>query len=254
MFGVATVFVFIAFLYASVGFGGGSSYAAILIESGLDWQLVPPVSLLCNLIVVSGGVYHFSKAGHLDLRIALPLIVTSVPAAFAGGYLRLDEPVFLQVLGFALLVSGLLMLIDQHWSARNTVTPPSGWAGLAGLGLVLGGLAGVTGIGGGVYLAPVLHIFRLAPARTVAATCSLFILVNSLAGLVGQVSKLGASAAELLSVQLLILPAAVLVGGQLGSRFGARLLPAAPIRRLTGLVVLLVAIRILWQVFNRVSH
>lgn len=250
MFGVASVFILIAFLYASVGFGGGSSYTAILIESGLDWQLVPPISLLCNLIVVSGGVYHFSKSGHLDLKLALPLLVTSVPAAFVGGYLHLEEPIFLQILGFALLASGVLMLFDRRWIDRSTNSPSPGAAGLAGMGLVLGALAGVTGIGGGIYLAPVLHLCRLAPARTTAATCSLFILVNSLAGLAGQVSKLGAATADILSMQLLILPVAVLIGGQLGSRFGARRLPAAPIRRLTGLVVLVVAIRILWQVSN----
>jgi uncharacterized membrane protein YfcA len=114
------------------------------------------------------------------------------------------------------------------------------------LGLGLGGLAGLTGIGGGIYLAPVLHLFRLAEARTVAATCSLFILVNSLAGLAGQLTKLGSNAAVLLDAGYLVLPLAVLVGGQLGSQAGARWLPATPIRRLTGLVITIVAVRLLW--------
>ena len=79
---MALAFIAVAFLYSSVGFGGGSTYTAILIESGLHWELVPPVSLVCNLVVVSGGVYHFAKAGHLKWRFAIPLLATSVPAAY----------------------------------------------------------------------------------------------------------------------------------------------------------------------------
>jgi uncharacterized membrane protein YfcA len=243
----ALAFVVVAFLYASVGFGGGSSYTAILIASGLSWQLVPAVSLLCNIIVVSGGVYHFARAGHLDLKFAAPLITASVPAAFLAGTVRLDEPTFLFVLALALLVSGALMLLDRQWHQQGQTRPELGTIALLTLGISLGALAGITGIGGGIYLAPVLHFFRLAEAKTVAATASLFILVNSLAGLGGQLTKLDTDAQILLDTGYLVLPVAVLLGGQLGSRIGATLLPAAPIRRLTGLVVLIVAIRLLWQ-------
>lgn len=246
MYFTALAFIAVAFLYASVGFGGGSSYTAILIESGLYWELVPPLSLVCNLVVVSGGVYHFARAGHLQLRFAAPLLATSVPAAFLAGYIRLDESVFLQFLGIALFISGTLMLLDRQWSRARASTPQTGRAVRLGLGLILGGLAGITGIGGGIYLAPVLHLFRLAEAKTVAATCSLFILVNSLAGLAGQLAKLGQSAAELFNVSFVALPLAVLIGGQLGSRAGARRLNASMIRRLTGLVILVVSIRLLW--------
>lgn len=246
MYLTALAFIAVAFLYASVGFGGGSTYTAILIESGLYWELVPPVSLVCNLVVVSGGVYHFAKAGHLNLRFAAPLIATSVPAAFLGGYLRLDESSFLQILGLALLVSGLLMLLDRRWRKEREFVPQTAMPVSLGLGLLLGGLAGITGIGGGIYLAPVLHLTRLAEARTVAATCSLFILVNSLAGLAGQLVKLGERAGELLDVTYLLLPLAVLIGGQLGSRAGANWIQASYIRRLTGLVILVVSVRLLW--------
>ena len=246
MYFTALAFIAAAFLYASVGFGGGSTYTAILIESGLHWELVPPVSLVCNLVVVSGGVYHFAKAGHLNLRFAAPFIATSVPAAFLGGYLRLDESSFLQILGLALLVSGLLLLQDRQWRKAREFAPKTGTLISLGLGLLLGGLAGITGIGGGIYLAPVLHLTRLAEAKTVAATCSLFILVNSLGGLAGQLAKLGGSAGELLDVDYLVLPLAVLIGGQLGSRAGANWFKASQVRRLTGLVILVVSLRLLW--------
>ena len=244
---LALAFLLVAFLYASVGFGGGSTYTALLIESGLDWQLVPPVSLMCNIVVVAGGVYHFARAGHIDLRFATPLIVSSVPAAFLGGYLRLSETLFLLILGIALLVAGALLVLDRSFRDGS---PPAGRKAIGlslALGALLGGLAGVTGIGGGIYLAPVLHLFRLAPARTVAATCSLFILVNSLAGMAGQLSKLGPAAEPLLRGPYLALPFAVLVGGTLGSRAAAKWLPVSPIRRLTGALIVLVALRILSQ-------
>ncbi len=246
MFYTALAFVLVAFLYASVGFGGGSSYTAILIESGLSWQLVPPISLLCNITVVTGGVWHFARAGHLNIRFAAPLITASVPAAYLAGTVRLTEPAYLSVLAIALFVSAILMLLDRQWHKDEQTGPEPGTMTLLTLGLVLGGLAGITGIGGGIYLAPVLHFFRLAEAKTVAATASLFILVNSLAGLAGQLTKLGVEANILLDASYLVLPVAVLLGGQLGSRIGANLLPAAPIRRLTGLVVLIVSIRLLW--------
>lgn len=238
-------FLVVAFLYASVGFGGGSTYTALLIESGLPWQLVPPVSLLCNIVVVSGGVWHYARAGYLDLRFASPLILASVPAAFVGGYLRMDETTFLLILGIALLLSGILLVFDRAYGAAPGKAPRTGPSLL--LGAALGALAGVTGIGGGIYLAPVLHLFRLAEARKVAATCSLFILVNSLSGIAGQLLKLGPSSGALWQAHYLLLPIAVLAGGQLGSRAGSRWLPAAPIRRLTGIVIIVVAVRLLWQ-------
>lgn len=244
---LALAFLLVAFLYASVGFGGGSTYTALLIESGLDWELVPPVSLMCNIVVVAGGVYHFARAGHIDLRFAAPLIMSSVPAAFIGGYLELSEASFLLVLGCALLVSGVLLILDRSFREGGRVAGRKSPGSRLALGALLGGLAGVTGIGGGVYLAPVLHLFRLAPARTVAATCSLFILVNSLSGLAGQLSKLGPAAEPLMRGAYLALPVAVLVGGQLGSRAAAKWLPVSPIRRLTGAVIVLVALRLLWQ-------
>lgn len=243
---LAIAFLVVAFLYASVGFGGGSTYTALLIESGLPWQLVPPVSLLCNIVVVSGGVWHYARAGHLDLRFAAPLIAASVPAAFLGGYLRIDETTFLLILGLALLLSGVLLMLDRAYGTGPGSVPRTG-PNLA-LGAALGILAGVTGIGGGIYLAPVLHLFRMADARKVAATCSLFILVNSLAGIAGQLLKLGQSSGALWQAHYLLLPIAVFAGGQLGSRAGSRWLPAAPIRRLTGAVIILVSVRLLWQV------
>lgn len=249
MFYMALAFAAVAFLYASVGFGGGSTYTAILIESGLRYELIPPLSLLCNIVVVSGGVLHFARAGHLNLRFAVPLVVTSIPAAFLGGYVHIEETGFLATLGIALLVAGVLMLLDRRWGSQTGASRRLGMSARLVVGAILGALAGITGIGGGIYLAPVLHLLRLADAKTVAASCSLFILVNSVAGLAGHLSKLGSQIDVLLNMSYLALPVAVLIGGQFGSLIGANRLPAAPIRRLTGLVILIVSVRLLWRAF-----
>jgi uncharacterized membrane protein YfcA len=249
MFYMALAFAAVAFLYASVGFGGGSTYTAILIESGLRYELIPPLSLLCNIVVVSGGVLHFARAGHLNLRFAVPLVVTSIPAAFLGGYVHIEETGFLATLGIALLVAGVLMLLDRRWGSQTGASRSLGMSARLVVGAILGALAGITGIGGGIYLAPVLHLLRLADAKTVAASCSLFILVNSVAGLAGHLSKLGSQIDVLLNMSYLALPVAVLIGGQFGSLIGANRLPAAPIRRLTGLVILIVSVRLLWRAF-----
>lgn len=250
MFITGMIFAAVAVLYSAVGFGGGSTYTAILIETGMHWRLIPPLSLTCNLIVVSGGVYHFHRMGHLDMRFATPFIVASVPAAFLGGYLRIDETLFMLILGISLLIAGVLLLADKKMVRNAEKIKESSLNARLLIGIALGGLAGVTGIGGGIYLAPILHLGRLAETRSVAALCSLFILVNSAAGLAGQLLKLGKASEQLLDNSLLILPAAVLIGGQIGSRAGSRWLPAKPIRRLTGAVILLVAIRLLVKLFQ----
>ena len=242
---LAGVFAIIAFIYASVGFGGGSSYTALLLASGMDFVLVPVIALICNLVVVAGGVYHYWRGGAIDWRFSAPLLAGSVPAAFLGGLLQVEREPFLLVLSVSLAVAGALLVLDRQWPGTADGRQP-GRAGVKLLlGAALGGLAGVTGIGGGIYLAPILHIFRMASARTVAATASLFILANSAAGLGGQLTKFASLELPALNPAIWVLPIAVLIGGQLGSRLGARRLPASPIRRLTGLVILAAVVR-LW--------
>jgi uncharacterized membrane protein YfcA len=242
---LAIVFVIIAFIYASVGFGGGSSYTALLIASGMEYTLVPVIALVCNLVVVAGGVFHYWRSGAIDWKFSSPLLAGSVPAAFVGGLLPVGQEPFILILSVSLAVAGVLLVLDRQWAgnAGSAQSPRTGMK--LALGAGLGGLAGITGIGGGIYLAPVLHLFRMASARTVAATASLFILVNSAAGLGGQLTKLVNLELPEIDPDLWILPIAVLVGGQLGSRLGAHRLPASPIRRLTGLLILAAVVR-LW--------
>lgn len=248
---LAVLFFVVAVAYSSVGFGGGSTYNALLILSGMDYRLVPALALSCNILVVSGGVYHYWRAGFLSARQLLPFIVISVPMAWLGGSLQVSEQVFIGLLGFSLLVAALQMLLspralgNEHDYGRSAY-----WMIAASVGGGIGLLAGITGIGGGIYLAPVIYFLRLAPARTVAGITSGFILVNSFAGLAGQMLKAGDYSPAAGWLQAWPLFIAVVIGGQIGSRIGAHKLPEAWIKRLTAVLMLYVAVRLIWRWFG----
>ena len=242
MIGLALAFFVTALLYAIAGFGGGSTYTALLVLAGTDYRAVPILSLACNILVVSVGTWRFARAGHLDWRRVWPLFVTSVPAAWLGGRLVVEKDLFVGLLAGSLLVAGLTMLWQPYWKRDITPAPSPRWIEpVAGGGL--GFLAGVVGIGGGIFLAPLLYLLRWDGPRRIAATCAAFILVNSIAGLAGQASKgLGATAA-VISDHGLLFPA-VLLGGLLGAGLGARWIEPKWVRIVTALLILYVAGRL----------
>lgn len=242
------LFFLVAVAYSAVGFGGGSSYNALLILSGMDYRLVPAVALSCNILVVTGGVYHYARAGVLTVGHLLPFIVFSIPMAWLGGRVPVSEQVFVGLLGFSLLVAALQMIRrrqdepDQNAAvnARYRVTS-------AITGGLIGLLSGITGVGGGIFLAPVIYMLNLAPARTVAGITSGFILVNSLAGLSGQLMKTGDYSPLDGWLDTWPLFIVVLIGGQVGSRLGAYRLPETWIKRLTAILILYVALRLIFR-------
>jgi uncharacterized membrane protein YfcA len=245
---LAGLFVLVAAAYASVGFGGGSTYNALLILSGTDYRLVPAIALTCNILVVAGGVFHYARAGVLSAGRLLPFIVLSIPMAWLGGRLPVSEKVFIGLLGFSLLVAAVQMLIKRDTSIP--ATPRTGkhyWLMAAPIGGFIGLLAGITGIGGGIFLAPLVYLFHLAPARAVAGITSGFILVNSIAGLAGQLMKAGDYSPLDGWIQAWPLFIAVVIGGQAGSHLGAYHLPENWIKRLTAVLMLYVAVRLIWR-------
>ena len=220
-----------ALLYASVGFGGGSTYSALLALVGFDFWLLPIVSLCCNIVVVSGSTIRFARAGLMPWRGALTLALVAAPLAFLGGLTPVKEATFLLLLGLSLILAGVALLLPRAPEREGQPAPAAKWMGFAAA--PLGYLAGLVGIGGGIFLAPLLHLTRWNRARQIAATASLFILINSIAGLVGQLAKNGPDRfAEALGGALPLL-LAVIVGGQLGSLLAQRLLPEKVIRWLT---------------------
>jgi uncharacterized membrane protein YfcA len=177
----------------------------------------------------------------------LPLVIVSAPLAYLGGLTPIKQATFIALLGVSLFVAGLLLLFQRtrtSESLRHTTTATD-----AALGGAVGYLSGLVGIGGGIFLSPLQHLMRWASPRQIAATASIFILVNSIAGLAGQLTKLGTSGLIGL-IHFWPLLIAVLVGGQIGSHAGIRLFSEPAVRRATGVLILYVSGQLLWKTFN----
>lgn len=270
-FWLTPAFFITALLYASVGFGGGSTYNALLALAGVDYRVLPAVALTCNILVVIGGTWRFHKAGLMPWKRALPLVVISAPFAWAGGLTPIREALFLSLLAGSLLVAGLALLLQKEAPEPSPLRldqpeadqvslpsrlreglgegPSDRKATIADLltGAGVGYLAGLVGIGGGIFLAPYLHITRWAGSKAIAATASLFILVNSIAGLGGQLLKLGNSGGLPDVAAYWPLALAVVIGGQLGSFASTKLLSPTLVKRATGVLILYVAGQLVWK-------
>jgi uncharacterized protein len=243
---LGALFFLVALIYASVGFGGGSTYTALLGLWGVDYTLIPVVSLLCNIVVVTGGAIRFARAGLIDWKGVLPLLLVSAPLAFLGGLVPLNQWLFLLILSGALLLSCIALLVQpDNWRPRKL---PSGQLLL--VSAAVGLLAGLSGIGGGIFMAPVLHLTRWAEARRIAAFASLYILINSLAGISGQLVKNGPDVFGSVVASYWPLMVAVLMGGQLGGFMGLKLFSPRILRTITALLVGYVAVRLLGQSFG----
>ncbi|MEE9433903.1 MAG: sulfite exporter TauE/SafE family protein [Sphingorhabdus sp.] len=240
---LALLFALAALAYASVGFGGGSTYNALLALSGIEYALIPAIALACNIVVVTGGVFRFWRAGLYDWRAILPLVAISAPAALLGGLIVIGEGAFFLLLGGALLFSAVAMTLPADQIQSRKLPPGMILVISGGIGL----LAGLSGIGGGIFMAPMLYLVRWAEAKRIAAFASFYILINSLAGLTGQLTKSGISTLAEPFVQYWPLLLAVLLGGQIGSMVGIRLFNARLLRWVTAILVGYVAIRLLWQ-------
>ena len=247
---LALLFLVTAVLYASVGFGGGSTYNALLVLADTDYRILPSVALVCNLIVVAGGTWQYRRSGDLKLSFALPFVALSIPLAWFGGSMPIERETFVMFLGLSLLAAGIAMWIQPP---ESTASPPGSPLVTWFVGLPVGGaigfVSGMVGIGGGIFLAPCLHLLRLADPKRIAATSSFFIMVNSIAGLVGQTMKQGTTTHLDQLTDYVWLFVAVLIGGQIGSRLSTGALSGRIVKRLTAVLVLYVAARLLYMSF-----
>lgn len=239
---LAPVFFLIAMFYSSVGFGGGSSYLALMALTFTDIPLIRTVALLCNLLVVTGSVYWYFRSGHIRIHTFLPFVLVSIPMAYFGATLRLSDQAFYILLGLSLIASALLLLVQStqmsHRTNKKNYPQRSAWL----LGGGIGFLAGLVGIGGGIFLSPLLNHLRWEVPVKIAALASFFILVNSVSGLGGlAVSGNFAWQPEFMFPLFL----AVLVGGQMGIRLSLKKLNPWHIRQVTALLVFLVGSRVL---------
>lgn len=236
------LFFLVALVYSMAGFGGGSSYLALLVLFAVPMAIVPLLALICNLTVVSAGSWRFIRDGHFQWKRLAPFIVTSIPLAYLGGRVVIDKQVFLLLLSGSLLCAGLNMLFaGRHDDADGRVDSRRLWKWGLPAGALLGGVSGLVGIGGGIFLSPLLHTLRWGNSKQIAGSASVFIFVNSLSGLAGQLSKPMDSA---LLHGYLALPVVALAGGLLGSFWSSRKFSYVVVQRVTAVLVLYASVRV----------
>lgn len=236
------IFFVIATLYSSIGFGGGSGYLAFLTLFLSSFFEIRSIALVCNLVVVSASCYLYYKNGHLDFKKFLPFVITSVPMAFIGAIFRLKEPLFFTILGAALIFSAVL-LAWQTLSKEGRGVPHKKYPAYPEylIGGSVGFLSGMVGIGGGIFLAPLLYHMKWDKSIKIAALASFFILVNSISGITGLIST---GTFKIPGPEILFLVAAVFFGGQVGIRLSIKKLTGTGIKLLTALLVFIAGVRV----------
>ena len=238
---LAILFLVTAILYSSVGFGGGSTYLALLLIWGIPYFIFPVIALSCNIIVVSGNCFNYIRAGNLNLKLLIPYLVGSIPLAYIGGSLPIEKRLFEILLFLVLATAGTLLLFNfksynnREESYQKIPVPIS-----IVIGGVLGFISGVVGIGGGIFLSPILFLIRAGRPKYIITVASLFILINSISGIIGQLTK-NTVLTEIQNYWYLL--AAVLIGGQIGNFLNLKIFPTRFFALLTGILVLFVAVR-----------
>ena len=241
------LFFLTATLYASVGFGGGSTYLALLLIWDVSYLIFPIIALICNVIVVSGNCFNYIKAGNFNFKILIPYLASSIPLAFIGGSLSIDK-VFFEILLFVVLtLAGVLLLLKFKSFDQNAETYrkiPKIVSIL--IGGSIGFISGVVGIGGGIFLSPILLLVRVDNVKNITTAASLFILINSISGLAGQFTKPSTIDEVYIYWPLFLL---VLLGGQLGNFLNLKVFPTRILALVTSALVLFVAIRMGLKLF-----
>ena len=247
MFILSFLFFLTAILYSSVGFGGGSTYLALLLIWGIPYQIFPVIALCCNIIVVSGNCFNYIRAGSINFKLLTPYLISSIPLAFIGGTLSISKSFFEILLFLVLIVAGILLLFnfrsfDDADQAHRKIPKISAFL----IGGSIGFISGIVGIGGGIFLSPILLLIRAGKAKDIATAASLFILINSIAGVFGQFTK-HTIFYEIQNYWLLFL--SVLIGGQIGNFLNIKFFPARVLALVTSALVIFVSIRMGLKLF-----
>ena len=237
---LAILFLVTSVLYSSVGFGG-STYLALLFIWEVPYFIFPVIALSCNIIVVSGNCFNYIRAGNLKVKLLAPYLIGSIPLAYFGGSLQIDKGIFEILLFSVLLAAGILLLLnfksydDKEKSYKKISIPIS-----ILIGGTLGFISGVVGIGGGIFLSPILFLIRAGRPKHIVTTASLFILINSISGIIGQLTK-NAVLNEIPNYWYLLV--AVLIGGQIGNFLNLKIFPTRILALVTAVLVLFLSIR-----------
>ena len=239
---ILTIFFFItAILYASIGFGGGSTYLALMLIWDIPFYIFPIIALICNIIVVTGNSINFLRTKNTNLSLLTPYLIGSVPFAFVGASISINKSLFEILLFFVLIIAGIFLLLENKSFGKDKIEIrqiPKIFSIL--IGSIIGFISGLVGIGGGIFLSPILFLMRAGYPKHITSTASLFILINSILGVAGQLTK-DIVFNEFLDYWPLFI--AVLIGGQIGSFLNIKFLSNKVLALMTSFLVIFVAVR-----------
>ena len=239
---ILTIFFFItAILYSSVGFGGGSTYLALMLIWDIPYYIFPIIALFCNIIVVCGNSINFVRSGNINLKLVLPYLVGSVPFAFLGASLSIDKDLFEIILFLILVIAGFFLLIESRFFNQKNfkINKIPNFISIS-IGSIIGFFSGLVGIGGGIFLSPILFLLKAGYPKNITSSASIFILINSIFGVGGQLTK-EIVLSEFLNYWPLFL--SVLIGGQIGNFLNIKFLSNKFLALITSLLIIFVAVR-----------
>tara|TARA_B100001093_G_scaffold76860_1_gene67841 strand:+ start:717 stop:1463 length:747 start_codon:yes stop_codon:yes gene_type:complete len=244
---LSILFFITAILYSSVGFGGGSTYLALLLIWDIPYYIFPVIALLCNIIVVTGNSFNYVRAGNHNFKLLMPFLIGSIPMAFYGGTLIIDKKIFEILLFLVLSVAGSLLLINnKSYLEKNLIIKKLNSFISILIGSILGLISGIVGIGGGIFLSPILFLLKADIPKNIVTTASLFILVNSVSGILGQLTKeIVLNEAKLYWPLFLT----VLIGGLFGNYLNLKIFSNRVLAVITSLLVIFVAYRMAFKIF-----
>ena len=238
---LSILFFITAILYSSVGFGGGSTYLALMLIWDIPYYIFPIIALFCNIIVVSGNSINYIRSGNLNLKLLIPYLIGSIPFAFFGASISLEKNLFEILLFFILTTAGVFLFIESKSFSKNKleIKKVSNLLSIL-IGSVIGFFSGIGGIGGGIFLSPILFLMKAGYPKQIATTASLFILINSIFGVAGQLTK-DIVLNDFLNFWPLFLM--VFVGGQIGNYLNIKFISNKTLTLMTSLLVIFVATR-----------
>ena len=244
---LSILFFITAILYSSVGFGGGSTYLALLLIWDIPYFIFPVIALFCNIIVVTGNSINYILAGNHNIKVLIPFLIGSIPLAFIGGTLIIDKEIFEILLFIVLSIAGLLLLLNnKSYGEKKIIIKKINFFISIIIGSILGFVSGVVGIGGGIFLSPILFLLKADSPKNIVTNASLFILINSISGVFGQLSKENIIN-EISPYWPLFF--AVLVGGLFGNFLNLKIFSNRILALITSLLVIFVAVRMGLKIF-----
>ena len=244
---LSILFFITAILYSSVGFGGGSTYLALLLIWNIPYYIFPVIALFCNILVVTGNSINYIRAGNHNIKLLIPFLIGSIPFSFLGGTLIINKEIFEILLFIVLSIAGLLLMVNnKSYEKKEIKVKKLNFVISFLIGSILGIVSGIVGIGGGIFLSPILFLLKADRPKNITTSASLFILINSISGIFGQLSKENIFNEVLLYWPLFF---AVIIGGFLGNFLNLKIFSSRVLVLMTSVLVIFVAARMGYGIF-----